>query len=603
MSDLYDIDIEALLSEGLLSRAAFRYPDHIVHDACRFVDGTGLVGLVRQWKEEERQRLGRAPGGRPIAEISDRAMWVALVIAAFTNRPLHFTVLVDILYLQISEKQRRRLGLSDPPSLVDTKAWERLHRNIRHRFHSFIEPFDPSPLPKNRCLSPREFEAAVDTIKRERQFTDDVIEERNARLALVANTLLEATVRRIPKKIRKKWRGDLGVDATPMPLFSRGETYEKKRKTGRGNRTVKRHAADADGGYYVRTDPSEATVITASGRKLRSGFWACELSLAIMGSTDEALGRSFPRLVVGMAPAHRPALEPGLNALIAAQSICDRGHPVGRIGADRAYTQAKWEKYQGPSRQLGYEHVLDYRMDQLGVQGTYDGAKFIEGRFYCPLIPDVLASATIDFRNGVIDAYLWDERLAKRQSFEMRRKASAPGGSTRYYCPAEGTSPRATCDRKPNSQLQVRKRAGKTRIPVSSAPPGPAPKVCGQKSITIPADQFGKLRQELRYQSPEWRTSYAQLRNTIEGVNGLAKDGAYEALGDSTRRRIRGVAAQSISAALLLAATNMRKIRKWIASASTEPDGESRVPRRQRKSRRQARTNPVAQLAATGSSP
>ena len=39
---------------------------------------------------------------------------------------------------------------------------------------------------------------------------------------------------------------------------------------------------------------------------------------------------------------------------------------------------------------------------------------------------------------------------------------------------------------------------------------------------------------------------YATLRNSNEGMNGFIKDGAREAIDDPERRRIRGVAAQSV---------------------------------------------------------
>jgi hypothetical protein len=43
-------------------------------------------------------------------------------------------------------------------------------------------------------------------------------------------------------------------------------------------------------------------------------------------------------------------------------------------------------------------------------------------------------------------------------------------------------------------------------------------------------------------------------------MNGYVNDGAHEALADPTRRRIRGVAAQSLFVPILLFAANVRKI-------------------------------------------
>ena len=72
------------------------------------------------------------------------------------------------------------------------------------------------------------------------------------------------------------------------------------------------------------------------------------------------------------------------------------------------------------------------------------------------------------------------------------------------------------------------------------------------------------------------------MRNTIEGLNGLVKDPAHEALAQPARRRVRGIAAQSIFTALLLMAASIRKIRAW--RALTTP-GKARITRRARRRR------------------
>jgi hypothetical protein len=53
-------------------------------------------------------------------------------------------------------------------------------------------------------------------------------------------------------------------------------------------------------------------------------------------------------------------------------------------------------------------------------------------------------------------------------------------------------------------------------------------------------------------------------------MNGFIKDGAREAVGDPERRRIRGVAAQSVLVAFQLFAANMRKIEEFLAKQETE---------------------------------
>ena len=66
--------------------------------------------------------------------------------------------------------------------------------------------------------------------------------------------------------------------------------------------------------------------------------------------------------------------------------------------------------------------------------------------------------------------------------------------------------------------------------------------------------------------------------------NGLIKDPAHEALAQPARRRVRGIAAQSLFTALLLMAANIRKIRAWRALTAGDKTAIARRARRRRTS-------------------
>ena len=117
-------------------------------------------------------------------------------------------------------------------------------------------------------------------------------------------------------------------------------------------------------------------------------------------------------------------------------------------------------------------------------------------------------------------------------------------------------------------------------------PPDEPPKLCRQTAITIPPDAGARYRQDLPYGSPAWHARYATLRNTIEGLNGYAKDPAHQALGQPGRRRVRGIAAQSVFTALLLTAANIRKIRAWRALTNSDKTRIAQRARRRRTSLR-----------------
>jgi hypothetical protein len=99
--------------------------------------------------------------------------------------------------------------------------------------------------------------------------------------------------------------------------------------------------------------------------------------------------------------------------------------------------------------------------------------------------------------------------------------------------------------------------------------------------VTIPPDAGAKFHQDLLFGSPEWHSVYSTLRNSIEGFNGYVKDGAHEALDDPERRRLRGIAAQSVLVAFLLLGANLRKINAFLREArAVEAGTVRRLPRR-----------------------
>ena len=250
---------------------------------------------------------------------------------------------------------------------------------------------------------------------------------------------------------------------------------------------------------------------------------------------------------------------------MALASIASRGYPAHYLVGDRAYSQAKAEDFQLPARALGYKVVFDYKIDQLGRQGSYAGMVLVDGTWYSPGIPESLINATLDLPEGLIDEATHAARIEERRNYQMRPKASPdPDGHQRLVCPASGPTPRARCALKPKSEGgngQARTRIQVTDVLALHHPP----KVCTQQSVTLPPEEGAKYAQDLPHESPEWHAMYATLRNSKEGMNGFIKDGAREAVDDPERRRIRGVAAQSVLVAFQLFAANIRKIDEFLS--------------------------------------
>ena len=89
----------------------------------------------------------------------------------------------------------------------------------------------------------------------------------------------------------------------------------------------------------------------------------------VSGSDDPSEPQAVPTLVIGMAPLHKPGTRVGHSATVALSSIHDRGHPAHFLAGDRAYTNAKPEDFQLPARALGYQLVVDYKVDPAGPPG------------------------------------------------------------------------------------------------------------------------------------------------------------------------------------------------------------------------------------------
>ena len=273
----------------------------------------------------------------------------------------------------------------------------------------------------------------------------------------------------------------------------------------------------------------------------------------------------------------RPGEDPGGTGARALASLAARGHRPGPLGYDRAYTQALPGRFHLPARALGYQPVMDYKSGQLGIQANTGGAILVEGTWYRPALPEPLITATTSLRGHAITRDLYGQQITARACYQLKHKDGPDAdGYQRLSCPATGTHPGLIC---PLRQASLSPRDGRAKV---LQPPPEPPKICTQTAITIAPDIGARYRQDLPYGSPAWHKTYATLRNTIEGLNGLIKDPAHEALAQAARRRVRGITAQSIFTALLLMAASIRKIRGWRALTAR---GKTRITQRARRRR------------------
>ena len=492
--------------------------------------------------------------GRP-RPLPARAVLTALLCLALDDRPLFLTEATRLLFCELSKASRALLGV--PGTVSGDRAFLAAYRRVRYCFGAICSVTDPSPLPKNRRLTGQDLKA------RTRKMIPGQAEAARHRLEALANALLEASISVLDEEERAAFDGCTGLDATPVPLFSRGPS----RRSGLS-------ASDPDGGWYVR-EGDHREHEDDKGRPLRKICWALEATIATTARPPGA-PPATPNFAIGMAMA-RPGEDPGGTGARVLASIAARGHKTGWLGYDRAYTQALPGRFHLPARALGYHPVMDYRDDQLGIQANSQGALLAEGTWYCPALPGPLITATTRLRDHAIGRDLYDQQITARRPYQLKHKDGPDtDGYQRLSCPATGTHPGLIC---PLRQASRSPRDGRAKV---LQPPPEPPKICTQTAITIPPDVGARYRQDLPYGSPAWHKTYATLRNTIEGLNGLIKDPAHEALAAPARRRVRGIAAQSVFTALLLMAANIRKIRAWRALTARDT---ARITQRARRRR------------------
>ena len=490
--------------------------------------GGGVSDQTAAFAAELIDRSGKAPvieaalahpTGRP-RPLPVRAVLAALACLALDDRPLFLTEATRLLFCQLSETSRGLLGV--PGTVTTERAFLAAYRRVRYCFGAICSVMDPSALPKNRRLSEADLKA------RTRLVTPAQAEAARGRLEAFINALLEASISVLDRaRNARRSTAAAGLDATPVPLFSRGPS----KRTGLS-------ASDPDGGWYVREGDHRERE-DDKGKPLRKIAWALEATIATMARPPGA-PPAHPDLAIGLALA-RPGEDPGGTGARVLASVAARGHKAGWLGYDRAYTQALPGRFHLPARALGYQPVMDYRADQLGIQANTGGAILVEGTWYCPALPGPLITATTSLRDHAITRELYDQQITARCPYQLKHKDGPDAdGYQRLSCPAAGSRPGLIC---PLRQASLSPRDGRAKV---LQPPPEPPRICTQTAITIAPDTGARYRQDLPYGSPAWHKTYATLRNTIEGLNGLIKDPAHEALAQPARRRVRGIAAQSI---------------------------------------------------------
>jgi len=220
-----------------------------------------------------------------------RAVLTALLCLALEDRPLFLTEATRLLFCELPPASRRLLGV--PGTAPTERAFKAAYRRVRYCFHAILSTVDPSALPKNRGLTGGELKARI------KPMTPDQATMARDRLEALVNALLEASVSVLTQDERAASGGGTALDATPVPLFSRGPS----KRTGLC-------ASDPDGGWYVREGDHRERE-DDKGKPLRKICWALEATIAVTARPPSA-PPATPNLATGLAMA-RPGEDPGVD--------------------------------------------------------------------------------------------------------------------------------------------------------------------------------------------------------------------------------------------------------------------------------------------------
>jgi hypothetical protein len=535
--------------------------DRVVKGAAALVDESGILQQLEQWYREDHPNAD-TEGGAPVQGFTVRAVLIVLVALVRSGESPLVSRVAEVLRLRLHTPMRDLLGLQRANWSNAQK--DMIYHRAYRRLHWLLDLIDPYPGGERRRRPTRaEREAWLASLDR------DLVEHRLHRLHTATNMLVESSVRLLPTAAFQAWQGNMCIDATLVRAW--GKRGHPKAKHGRDN-SADRMSPEGIAGWYVRTNPQ-------NGKSERE--FGYEAHLAVMTENLQGEGSTiFPRLVLAMT-FDRPAQNPGGNATMLLKTLHDRGYPAGILASDRAYVPGcKPENLQLPARAYGFRIACDYRDDQLGIQAEYGGAILVEGTWYCPSMPQPLINASIDRRADTITEKVYQARIQQRARYAFRRKqAPRPEGNTVFMCPARGPGATASCrlaDTGTTVNLGMPTRLGLT--PVRRPPEHPDICCTNRSSITIPIAptsdgnaNIAKYAQDFPYQSDEWKAAYRPARSTIEGFNGYVKSPTEEDLEEPARRRIRGYAFQAFAAALMILASNIRKIDSWIRTRDTKP--------------------------------
>ncbi|MFE4951093.1 hypothetical protein ACFQ9V_13405 [Leifsonia sp. NPDC056665] len=567
-------------------------PDATVQKLLARVHDSGVTALLSSWRAEDRDPF--LLGGRP-ALIRDEAILTGLLILATERKAMHLSALADLFQWQLTAAARELLGLEPPLTkiLAPTHQRKRWYANTARAFHRIVDVMDPFPQQRWTSKSHAEIAEILNGHDQELELV------RRQRLNDFTNAFVAMTYRMQPRSIRRISSSlDISFDQTYMSSpnrkgYSRSKLKMKvaaERKAG-DPRLFGPGPVDAFVGWHVksgdRTDYTkrETDETTPSRPNDTTYAWGWEGNFAVRVDSENPKRRRFPGIIVAatMSLPNKEVAEEAVDLMTYSLRL---GLLPGVADADKQYwANSLVSRLHEPAFLLGFTPSTDYRVDRLKPSGGDHGARYLEGRAYCPSTPERLLYATQQYHDGSIDKVTFRERKEESLAYELHKKETKANGKLILACPALGNAPTVIC---PLREL-AKKAANKSRPTIDEediTPEQLQDKICAQHSASFDPADLRREAQAFPYGTDEWEDFHTHARNSIESLNSQIKSGGGHNLHDSSRRLVRGFAAAQVMMAMIVTAFNMRKIVSFIADTIHEATtGGAKDPKLRRRDR------------------
>ena len=599
--------------------------DHVLSASNRILK-SGVLDLLEDWEQIDNPIPGQ--GGRP-SIINRHAILVGLLLLAAEKNSMWIRNLNRLFYRRLTAESREYLGLPSPVASFGIASREetRWEKNVGNSLHRLLKLMDPYPMKRYVNLAYSQIRDVLEAHDANRE------KVARARLNTFTNALLLMTFNEQPRRLRRISKNlDISFDQTVIHSPTLGKQYTPKRLKERiaaeiaaiesGDideirRLSKTSTVDPFAGYHAKGDASrsdhkpgtrDTTSPTRTSGKDEEFTWGWEVNIAVRVDSESPKDARFPQLAVA-ATLSMPNVGVSEEAVELMRLALATGLSPGLADADKQYwANATVARLHQPAHELGWTPSTDYRIDRLGPQGkdkqlgSKDGVIFIEGSRYCPGTPTALQMASVDHekqQNGVDDA-VYQIRIDARLAFKVHAKERPDEkGRQPVSCPARGNSPTVTCpifellmerDRKTLPTVADKERP---RVEDEDAPNLDfLPKICRQHSVSLQIEDDLRTSQGFQYKSKEWHEFHKHARNSIEGLNGNAKDDGQEGIDSTSRRRVRGFAAAAVFMAVLLTTFNLRTITSFIKKEkAAEQIGKPRDPQKEIVGRRRDRVS------------